>query len=248
MPGMPFCWYELRTTDTDAAEAFYAYALGLQLRQADGASSANAGEQAVGLSRLPDRAAANGAPAHWLGHIATGDVETYVRRLVALGAQPLGPVQNAINGSAFAIMRDPFGAVLAVSSRTDRPARAAVEWHQLHTTDRDRAWATYAELFGWTPRDRLELGAELGSQQSFAWTPSGPPVGGISDTARAPHVHTHWLFCFGVSDLEAALAKIRAHGGDALTPVVLPSGDRVVACHDPQRAIFGLYASARTQT
>jgi hypothetical protein len=67
----------------------------------------------------------------------------------------------------------------------------------------------------------------------------------MANTARWPGVHPHWLFHFPVADLEAALAAVRARGGRALAPNLLPSGDRVVACEDPQGAAFGLLESRR---
>ena len=74
----------------------------------------------------------------------------------------------------------------------------------------------------------------------FAWDDSGKSVGGMANTARAPEVHAHWLYCFPVADLDGALAKVSAKGGRALTPAVLPNGDRIAPCDDPQGAAFGL--------
>jgi uncharacterized protein len=225
-----FVRYELRTTDVDAAEIFYADVL--------------PSPASIAITRLPERAAANGAPPHWLGHIGVGDVDEHVRRFVSRGAAVLGPEQRDIEGARFQVVRHPLGAIVALSSRTEARG-AAVGWHQLLTTDSDAAWTTYAEPFGWTARDRWDLGADIGAQLTFSWDSAGPAVGGIADTAaRNPQTHVHWLFAFEVGDFDAALARVWSGGGNAMTPLHLPNGSRVVACHDPRGAAFGLHETA----
>jgi len=237
----PFCWYELRTTDMKSAATFYADVLHLRFREDGDSGVFLAGEEPVlGLSPLPEPARARGAPPHWLGQIGTGEIESYVARLVEQGAQTLGPVQRSADGPVFAALRDPFGVPLAVSARTHRPEQSPVSWHQLHTTDFERSWSIYAELFGWSALESVP-GIPLGPHRLFVWEAGGPSIGIMADTARHPGTHTHWLFFFRVPDLDAALERIRVRGGEVLTPVRLPNGDHLVACHDPQRGAFGLH-------
>jgi uncharacterized protein len=124
MPASRFRRYELRTTDLEGARAFYAEVLGPEFWDTD-----------VSLIALPERAAAHGAPPHWLGQIGLGQmglghiglpeqltavqptvagVEAAAHQLVARGAQQLGPLHRAHDGSELAALRDPFGAVLAL--------------------------------------------------------------------------------------------------------------------------------------
>ena len=81
----------------------------------------------------------------------------------------------------------------------------------------------------------------------FAWDGSGRSVGGMANTARAPQIHAHWLYFFPVADLDGSLAKVRARGGRVLDHAVLPNGDRIAPCDDPQGAAFGLLQSGVTQ-
>jgi hypothetical protein len=232
-----FTWYELRTTDVAAARAFYAEVAGWQVDAGTFRAGANA---AAGLLELPERARAQGAPAHWLGHVAVPDVEAAARAWIERGGQALGPVQRAPGGD-LAIVRDAQGAVLALGSRPEASTPGAVAWHELHTTDVEAAWAMYAERFGWTRTELLDLGPEVGPYAMFAWRGGAPSVGGIVGTARAPEVHTHWLFYLTVPDLDASLAAVRALGGRPYSgPHRAPSGDRVAACEDGQGAVFGL--------
>jgi len=225
-----FCRYELRTTDLVGAQAFYADVLGLDVLGA--------------VSQLPDRAAARGAPAHWLGHIAVDDVEAMANRMIALGGERLGLPRPDVS-----ILRDPFGAVVGLSASIDASDRIPVVWHERYTPDRARTWAMYAELFGWSPTETLDLGPTIGAYQLFAWDAVGPSVGGMIDIAGLPGVHSQWCFYFGVDDLDAALARVRARGGIVANgPTSAPGGDRVAQCDDPQGAAFGLREVTRRAT
>lgn len=238
-----FCWYELRTTDPVAARAFYVDAVGLVVAAGDARWRLRADGPELGeFAALPAQAAARGAPAHWLGHVAVADVPAAVQRFVAVGASPLGPVQTRPAGHLVAPLRDPLGAVLAVTSRPETTATLA--WCDLHTRDSAQAAAIYPSLFGWAPRQSYDLGPP-GTYREFAWHPGGPAVGGMSDAARRPEIHTHWLFHFAVADLDAALERVRSGGGRAAgEPMLTPGGARVAACEDPQGAAFALHQPA----
>ena len=216
MPGRRFCRYELRTTDLSAASAFYTHVLGSQFWDSN-----------VSLSSLPDRAAARGAPAHWLGHIGVRDVEEMTRRIATLGGQQLGPVQADAAGLLHAVVRDPFGAVLAVSSEAVSSRPSAV-WHVSHTEDHEQAFAWYADLFGWTSTERLDLGPERGRHQLFAWDESARSVGSMANTARLPHIHPQWLFFFPVVVLVILILSI-FFIGDGLREALDPKKNRVRA-------------------
>lgn len=223
MHASRFVRYELRTNDQDAARVFYTDVLGAALF--DGGD--------VTLGPIPPQAAARGVPPHWLGTIAASDAERATQRIVVAGGQRLGPA-----------LRDPFGAVLAVNGEAETtPSRDRVAWHQLHTTDHERAFALYADAFGWKPRALVDLGPESGLHRTFAWDEAGAPVGAITNSARLRGVHPHWLFYFHTADFDAALAKVRAHGGKVIGSFRTPEGPRVAPCDDPQGGAFGLWAN-----
>ncbi|NUP08191.1 MAG: VOC family protein [Polyangiaceae bacterium] len=231
-----FCRYDLRTTDTTAARAFYAATLGIDFDE-EGSFLA--------IWPLHEQAIARGAPAHWLGQLQVADAAATVQRVVAEGGQLLSPsVLRGKDGEAFAVVRDPCEAVVGVRETSRLPTRAPVAWHQLHTRDVERSWAVYAELFGWQQTGTLDVGGAEGEHRVFRWSGADKDVGGIANTARLPGVHPHWLYYFAVADLGGTLATAKARGGNALAPVVLPNGDRIVACEDPQGAAFGLIQSA----
>lgn len=238
MTSSAFFRYDLRTTDPDAARIFYSEAVGLDFTEAP--SSVEPSPIAVWL--LHEQARARGAPPHWLGAIGVTDLDATVARLLALGSERLGPTVTANDGTAYATLRDPSGAVVAVRASTRRPRRSPVGWHHHHTRDLDRAWTAYSELFGWTHAGTIDVPDPEGGYRMFAWDGSGEPIGSMANTARAPGTHTHWLYYFSVADIDDTIAKVRAHGGETFaTEATLPNGDRIVPCHDPQGAAFGLY-------
>jgi predicted enzyme related to lactoylglutathione lyase len=235
MAGSRFFRYELRTTDVNAARAFYADVLGPQFW--------NSG---VSVVTLPEHAVMRGAPAHWLGYVGTGGVEEAASRIVALGGQQLGPTRTT-NGSVNVVLRDPFGAVIALSSENVAPRRIPVAWHLHHSHDHERSFALYTALFGWAATEVRELEPLIGRHQMFSWDQSGRTVGSMTSIS-SPDIHPQWLFFFPVADIEHSLARVRAGGGIALGRMQTSSGEIVVPCDDPQGAAFALYQIAREET
>jgi hypothetical protein len=167
------------------------------------------------------------------------DVEATVDRLVALGGERLGPTASTRDGASLATLRDPWGAVVGLRASRETPADRPIEWHQLHTQDSEEAWELYSTLLGWTHRDTAELPG-AGVFRFFAQNGDAPPIGSISNTARLPGVHTHWLFHFPVDDVRTTATRIRDLGGTAMQPFTLPDGRELTACEDPQGAAFGI--------
>ncbi len=226
---MRFARYELRTTDVPAARAFYASVIG------------DAGPDVV---PLPADAAARGARPHWLGHLSVDVVERTARAFADRGATRLGPTRPAPGGGEAALLRDPGGAVVALSTPPSRPPRADVVWHELESVDLARARASYLELAGWAITRVADLGA-LGVHHEFAWASGGPSVGSMAALAGRPGIHPQWLFHFAVAALDPAVDAVRAGGGLAIGPLALPGGDRIAVCDDPQGGAFALRERAK---
>lgn len=207
-----FVRWTLRTIDLDAAKTFYGALL------ADGAPD---------VAELPAAARARGAPPHWLGALATGDVAATAAAFVSRGATVLGG----------AVLRDPGGAVVSLCTPQE-PARRDVIWQLLLTPSPRRAQEAYRDLLGMRCGATVEVPGQ-GRFDEFGWG-HGEPSGAIGDITGQPHIHPQWLFCFRVDDLDQAVAKVRAAGGSALPPTALPDGRRIAVCDDPQGAAFAL--------
>src|SRR5689334_13898655 len=112
-----FSRYLLRTTDVEAAAAFY------------GAVLERCGD---GVVPLHESAIARGARPHWLGHVGVrelGGADAVAARFVERGAMRLGPPPGV---GDFVVLRDAGGAIVAVTDSSAESC-AGVVWHQLNT-------------------------------------------------------------------------------------------------------------------
>ena len=223
-----FFQYHLRTTDVPLARAFYAAVLG---------------PVEIEIFQLHEQALARGARPHWLGYIEVADVDAAAAAFAARGATPLGPKWVNPQGLEAAVMRDPGGAIMALA----KPAASKVApgpdvaWRALNTRDLASAQLNYGVSFGWRFEEPMAING-VGMTTPFRYRLGGAITGSMSDIAERSDVHPHWTFHFRVPELEPALAAVRAQGGLALAPILLPSGERVVVCDDAQGAAFALFA------
>jgi predicted enzyme related to lactoylglutathione lyase len=197
------------------------------------------GHDRLSIMPLHEQALARGARPHWLGQIEVDDVEASVRAFVEQGADALGPVGTFPDGRRFAVLRDPGGAIVGLTSPGPHDEAASIVWHQLSTNDRARVEQAYTKLFGWRLTQVVKH-LEHGELQHFAWPGKKGDAGAIVDITGRAERHAGWLFQMPVPDLDRAIATVRDAGGLVLGPFPLPGGERVAVCDDPQGAAFAL--------
>jgi len=112
-------------------------------------------------------------------------------------------------------------------------------WFDLSTSDLMTAKALYADVFGWTFGDSP---AELGFYtMAFA---QGIPAAAIAPKMPGQEAApVTWTMYFGVTDAEATMARITAHGGTVMVPpmAIPPDLGRTAVAVDPGGAVFGLW-------
>ncbi len=249
-PHGQFVWYDLLTTDTAAATAFYSAAIGwtaadsrLPDRQY---TILNAGAAPVGgLMALPQAALDGGARPHWNGYIAVDDVDAIAARVVdAGGAIHRGP-DDIPSVGRFAVVTDPQGAAFSLFKPLDRQPPPAVPpgtpghigWHELGTTNWEAAFAFYARLFGWTKADAVDMGP-MGIYQLFAI--GGVPVGGMM-TKPEGQAAPSWSYYFIVEEVGPAMTRVKNAGGQIINgPHQVPGGSWIAHGVDPQRGTFAM--------
>ncbi len=244
-----FVWYELMTTDMEAAKAFYAKVVGWGVQDASMPGMAyalfTAGKATVsGLMDLPEDARKMGAKPHWIGYVGVNDVDAAADRIRELGGAVHVPPRDIPNISRFSIVADPQTARFALfkflkpgqeqPAELDTPGR--VGWHELLAADWEKAFAFYSELFGWQKADAD--GAVTDTYQVFS--AGGQTIGGMF--TKPPTVPVpFWLFYFNIGDIDAAAKRVTAGGGQILDgPIEVSGGSWIVQCTDPQGAIFAL--------
>ncbi len=242
-----FVWYELMTTDMEAAKAFYVEVVGWGTQSMPGMAYTlfTAGGASVsGLMGLPEDARKLGLRPTWLGYVSVNDVDATADRIKQLGGAMHVPPKDVPNISRFSVAVDPQGAMIALfkwlNPRQEQPAeldaRGRVGWHELLAADCEKAFAFYAELFGWQKAD-ADTGA-MGTYQLFS--AGGQTVGGMF-TKPAMEPVPFWLYYFNVGDIDLAIRRVKTGGGAILNGPIEVPGDRwIVQCTDPQGAIFAL--------
>lgn len=112
-------------------------------------------------------------------------------------------------------------------------------WYELMTSDHRAAEAFYAKVVGWT------LTPFPGNGQAYTVIEAGGRgIGGvmpIPPEAAANGLKPCWVGYIHVSDIDAAVAGVNAHGGSVHHgPEHIPSVGRFAVCGDPQGAMFNL--------
>jgi predicted enzyme related to lactoylglutathione lyase len=248
-----FIWYELLTSDPDAAAAFYGAVLGWTVNDSGQAGMdyriiTMRGIGVGGLMALPAEAAKTGMRATWLGYVSVADVDASVAGIVAAGGAVYMPAMDVPGVGRIAMIADPQGASIyvmtpigtgpATSFAPRKPGHGG--WNELHTTDCASALAFYSAQFGWSKVQAMDMGP-MGTYLLFNFG-SGDMAGGIVNDPTAPR--PYWLYYFNVDDIEAAQQRVKANGGETLMePHQVPGGAWIIHVRDPQGALFALVGS-----
>jgi hypothetical protein len=165
-PKGKFSWYELMTSDTQAAGKFYSDVVGWTTQEMPGGGGPpytvfNAdGVGMAGMLTIPGHTA-------WIGYISVDDVDAHIEKIVDAGGTLWRPATDIPGMLRFAVMGDPQGAAIVVFTpnpnmpspvRPVPPASGTIGWNELYTTDLDGAFAFYSKMFGWTKISDMDMG------------------------------------------------------------------------------------------
>lgn len=260
-PAGSFIWYELMTTDPDAATPFYAAVTGWQIsapdpHRTDGKDyrmiRRSDGKHAGGVLKLtPDMGA---MPPAWFAYLSAVDVDATTAAIKAEGGSVFLPPTDIPPVGRISMATDPQGVPFYVMTPTpppgepdltsdvfDRSAPQRVNWNELTTTDLAAAKAFYAKHFGFEFNESMDMGpmGEYGFIDHH-----GVRVGGIVQS-QSPQQPGGWLFYVGVPSVAAAKIAIEANGGTVMMgPHQVPTGEWIVVAADPAGAVFGVVGAA----
>jgi predicted enzyme related to lactoylglutathione lyase len=247
-----FVWYELMTTDTAAAQAFYGKVVGWGMMDSglDDRSytllTVN-GVPSLGMMGLTAAECENGMRPAWMGYVASPDVDAQAASFkTAGGALYFGP-EDIPEVGRFAMAGDPQGAAIGLfkaggmqeppAFAPDTPGR--VGWRELMAGDMPAVFEFYAREFGWTKAEAHDMGP-MGVYQLFA--AGGEAIGGMM--TKPPQIPApFWQYYFNVETIRAAADRVTSAGGTVLMgPAQVPGGQWIIQALDPQGAAFGLVA------
>ena len=250
-----FVWYELMTDDLDQAIAFYGAVVGWDVRDSGmpGMRYMLFGKDGKDVGGMMSWSSMGmGKPSAWKGHIHTSDVDAETAAVVADGGTEHRPTPGMSYGGRGSVVADPQGAefLLFQPNQTEAPPQlgpmepGGVGWHELGTTDWQKAWEFYSKHYGWTKDMAVDMGP-MGTYQTFKL--DGTQGGGMmtippdmADKTPGPA----WLFYFTVEDIQAAAKRVTDNGGRITHgPVTVPGGSWILQGIDSQGGGFALTAA-----
>jgi uncharacterized glyoxalase superfamily protein PhnB len=176
-------------------------------------------------------AAAASTHSHTL-HLQVSDVDELTGRAVALGASMERPPRDQPYGRGSVIV-DPFGhrwMLLKPPGRATRHRHGDVSYVTMVVADDEATKSFYGAVFGW----QWQAGSA-----PHAWGPvghGGAEFGIWGDQSQRPEVQ----LCYRVNDVETAVERVRAAGGQAEEIERRPYG-LMANCVDDQDAHFQLW-------
>ena len=257
-------WYELLSTDLEAAQAFYGALLGWKLTESgqDGyylIENCTEGEthQIGGALALTEEMKSGGARPGWLGYIGVEDVDACLSRLSAAGATVLMPAWDIPGIGRLALLADPQGTPFYImrgaSEHTsyafafDKPRVGHCAWNELVTPDPAAAWRFYGEEFNWQKDGAMDMGPmgsyEFIRHQALSENSAAVHGGVIGAIMPKPEQMPlpQWNYYFRVADIDVAVARIQSGGGEIVSgPDEISGGEFTLQGIDPQGAAFAL--------
>jgi predicted enzyme related to lactoylglutathione lyase len=219
-----FVWYELLTSDPDAAVPFYTKLIGWDTSKWEGM------EQPYTM---------------WMNGENMDDITKQVSSLGGV----VHHVMEIPTVGKIAILADPQGAVFAgytpagdMPGGEGPPEPGQFSWHELLADDHEAAFEFYSAVFGWERTDAFDMG-EMGMYQMYGLPGTGIPLGGMLNKPKEVPAPPHWLLYTMVDNVDARAEQVKEMGGQVLNgPMEVPGGDRVVQCMDVQGAVFALHS------
>ena len=249
-----FIWYELMTTDADAAQDFYGELLGWTF--ADSGTSdmdyrlgSMDGAEIVGLMALTEEMCEGGAQPMWTSYVCVSAMAPAIDELKRLGGTVLMEPNELEGVGTFAYVTDPQGAMFYLMQPADpdeqsqsfakhEPREGHCAWNELVTEDPAGAKTFYCELFGWEKSGEMDMGGEMGLYEMYSV--NGYSLGAIMGKPEMMPM-SMWVQYLRVPDIDAAAEFVGANGGQVLNgPMEIPGGDFVLQGMDPQGAFFAL--------
>lgn len=252
-------WYELMTTDPEAAKAFYEAVIGWQITPGSPATGgygfiSNAdGGMTGGMLTLDAAMCAEGARPTWLGYVGVDDCDAAVAAIAAAGGKCLMPPHDVPMAGRIAMVSDCCGAPFYVMTPkpvpgggesicfSAQPHSGRCGWNELMAKNQQHAIDFYTSMFGWTLPDAMDMGP-LGTYQFIAHDDVG--IGAIM-TRPAEVPAPMWCHYFWTDSVTAAKDRVTAHGGQVVNgPHEVPGRLWIIQGVDPQGALFSLVGEA----
>lgn len=237
--GQPI-WFDLMTSDAEAARGFYKAILGWDYdisgpEMGHYAMARTDQGMAAGIGQIPP---GESFPPSWTVYFGVADAEATTKAIEAAGGSTLAPTMDVATFGRMAVCQDPTGAVFGLWQPGEHTGAGVVNepgamaWSEVNTRDAGKAAGFYSTVFGL--RDEpMEM---QGTAYHMLHGAEGPTCGVLQMTADWGEMPPHWMTYFAVADADAAKAAVEANGGEVpYGPFDTPYG-RMIVARDPQGA------------
>jgi len=249
-----FVWFELLTSDPEAAIAFYTEVLGWKTQSFGEGSNytmfVSSQGPLGGVTVLPELAKQAGSPSYWQANVEVENIDAAVAKVKDLGGKVIH-AENVPNVGNFAIITDPQGAAISLFTPSrpmeshDAAQTGEFSWHELYTADHNAALQFYCAVFGWEKMGEHNMG-DMGTY--LLWGREGVQLGGMMNLPPSPEpLPPGWMFYVTANELDATLARAKRKGAIVISgPHEVPGGRTVVQLRDPQGAMIALVSASAT--
>ncbi|ASO18094.1 hypothetical protein FHR81_002491 [Actinoalloteichus hoggarensis] len=237
-------WIDLGIPDLARAVEFYHAVFGWEFRtggpETGGYTICTLRDKAVaGIMADPN---ADATEFWWNVYLAADDCDATVERVVAAGGAVVHPAMDVLDKGRMAIVRDPAGSQFGlwqgralVGAELVNEPNTLVR-NDLMTRNPEPIAEFYASVFGFTPERNTQI---PGMEFLSLIRSDGHDLGGIF--AADDKTPTGWDTTFEVSDVDTAVRRVAAAGGQASDPEDFPFG-RLAMITDPFGARFSVHA------
>jgi hypothetical protein len=204
----------------------------------------------AGIFHLGPEQRQKGIPPNWMPYVDVNSVDDTARKATSLGGKVVHGPQDIPGTGRFAVLQDPQGATFGTykSNKSSQswdgtPVLGRFSWHELMTTDYQKAFDFYRQLFGWEKTSEMDMG---GGNKYFMYGAKGKPFGGIFN--RPPEMAgmpPFWMVYVHVKDVKKAVETATKSGGSVKQPPMEVPGGMIAILGDPQGAGFAVHAAAQ---
>jgi len=241
-----FIWYELLTSDVEAATRFYGDVVGWKMTgrgSVPGYLQFAAADSEIGGMMAMPREAGFAGPV-WLGYIHVPDVDACAAAMQRDGGTVCMPPTDLAGVGRMAMMRDPQGAATYIMhpsmegiSRSFAAETGHCQWNELVTSDPVAATDFYTRHVGWRRGEVMSMGP-IGDYQFLL--AGEQRLGAVMKRSQQGALPL-WRFYFGVDDIDRGARAIASGGGRLLGELQqVPGGTYAAVAMDPQGAEFGI--------
>jgi uncharacterized protein len=247
-----FVWYELTTPDVEGAKKFYPQiaSWGTQAFDNDYTMWTQGGAPFAGIFRLNDEMKQRGTPPNWMPYVETDNVNSSASKASSLGGKVIVQPTDIPGTGRFAVLQDPQGATFGVYKSNGPsqgwagdPSIGRFSWHELMTTDYQKAKDFYRKLFNWATISEMDMGPD---NKYSMFGQQGKMFGGMFNrTPEMGNMPPFWLVYIYVKDIKKSVdAAVKAGAQLKRGPMDIPGGGKIAILGDPQGAAFALHQGA----